>query len=357
MLPSFDSRLLAWHEDYGRKNLPWQQNPNAYRVWLSEIMLQQTQVTTAIPYFERFTQQLPSVDALAGAPLDLVLHLWSGLGYYARARNLHKTAQIITQEWGGKFPNTLEQLISLPGIGRSTAGAILSLALGSRGVILDGNVKRIISRHRAIEGWPGHSAVQRLLWDSADALTPGEGFAPYTQAMMDLGATICTPKKPQCASCPVAADCCAFRDGTQNIYPEKKLKKPLPIKEVLWFICFSPEGEVLLEKRPPTGLWGGLWTFPEFATKDELSRHCQSFGLHITSRTALAPRRHSFSHYHLDFTPVLIQAQPTPGVKEADRWQWFPPDNMTDIGTPTPAKKLLAELSQNGGVAAAPLHK
>ncbi|NNF17171.1 MAG: A/G-specific adenine glycosylase, partial [Gammaproteobacteria bacterium] len=249
---TLSARLLSWFASHGRHNLPWQQDPAPYRVWVSEIMLQQTQVATVIPYYQKFMQRFPGIDDLAAAPLDHVLHHWSGLGYYARARNLHKAAQQIVAQHGGKFPSTPEDLIGLPGIGRSTAGAILSLALNTRAPILDGNVKRVLARHFAVPGWPGKAAVQHALWELAEAHTPAQQFADYTQGIMDLGASVCTRTRPRCDVCPLQATCEAHRHGTELDYPGRKPKKIKPVRECKMLLCLHDQ-HLLLQQRPPTG--------------------------------------------------------------------------------------------------------
>ena len=270
-LPPFSERLLAWFDEHGRKTLPWQQDRTPYRVWVSEIMLQQTQVATVIPYYERFMARFPKVADLAQAPIDDVLSLWTGLGYYARARNLHKTACIVAEEYDGKFPDSVEGLESLPGIGRSTAGAILTLGHGRWAPILDGNVKRVLARYHAIEGWPGRSDVLAALWRASEAVTPRHRTADYTQGIMDLGATLCTKSKPECLFCPMTEDCQARISGTQATYPGKKPKKKIPTRDTHFIICVDSQGQVLLERRPPSGIWGGLWSFPEASNLDDFS--------------------------------------------------------------------------------------
>lgn len=343
--PSFATRLLDWFDNHGRKDLPWQKNITPYRVWLSEIMLQQTQVSTVIPYFQRFTAAYPNVKALANAPLDDVLHLWTGLGYYARARNLHKAANIVAKERNGKFPGNVEQLCELPGIGRSTAGAIVSIAFGQRATILDGNVKRVLARHGAISGWPGETSVHNALWDIAESFTPRERHGDYTQAIMDLGATLCTRTRPACDRCPVALDCRAAANGTQQQYPGKKAQKKLPVRHSLWLLVTNEAGQFLLENRPPMGLWGGLWTFPEVSGKDDIPSRCKQLGIRAESTEYLDTRRHTFSHFHLDFTPVIIRAAPVSRINESQQHCWLDGGNLAGHGTPAPVKKLLTEMT------------
>jgi A/G-specific adenine glycosylase len=342
----FSTRLLAWFDDHGRKDLPWQHNISPYRVWLSEIMLQQTQVATVIPYFERFTDRYPNVTALAGASLDDVLHLWTGLGYYARARNLHKTAQTVARDHAGEFPDTLDGLCALPGIGRSTAGAILSIAFGKRATILDGNVKRVLARHQAVAGWPGEKAVHDQLWQIAETLTPRKRFAHYTQAIMDLGATLCTRSKPNCMACPVQSDCLAHQRESTADYPGKKPKKTIPLKIETWLVISRADGCVLMQRRPPAGLWGGLWTFPSVREDENVPEALEALGVIASHQNSLAAHRHTFSHFHLQYTPVLISTiESASQICESNSQQWIAPGNLPGIGTPTPVNKLLAQIA------------
>ncbi|MFN2348462.1 MAG: A/G-specific adenine glycosylase, partial [Thioalkalivibrio sp.] len=273
--PDFSQRLLAWFKRHGRHDLPWQQDPTPYRVWVSEIMLQQTQVSTVISYYQRFMTRFPDVARLAAAPLDDVLHHWSGLGYYARARNLHKAAGLICERHGGLFPGDIEALEALPGIGRSTAGAILALTCGQRQPILDGNVKRVLARHAGVSGWSGEAKVLRRLWQLADARTPDRQVDAYTQAIMDLGATLCTRSRPRCEICPVAADCVARATVRTRELPAPRPKRDQPLRETGMLMVTSPAG-VLLERRPAQGLWGGLWGFPEVADADHALAWCRA---------------------------------------------------------------------------------
>lgn len=343
-LTPFSDRLLNWFDQYGRKDLPWQQDTTPYRVWLSEIMLQQTQVSTVIPYFARFTAAFPTVAKLAAAPIDEVLHLWTGLGYYARARNLHKAAKKVMEEYGGEFPCSVEELCTLPGIGRSTAGAIASIALGQRAAILDGNVKRVLARHRAIEGWPGQSRVADQLWQLADQLTPDNRVNHYTQAIMDLGATLCTRTRPRCIECPVQTDCIAFHQGTPQDYPGKKPRKALPVKRALLLIFLDDKGRLLLEQRPPSGIWGGLWCFPQAENEKELEQIYERYGIKPVSRQDAPERRHTFSHFHLDYTPVHVRVARKTRVAEQNV-NWIKPSVPVKLGLPAPIKALIDELS------------
>lgn len=341
MSPSaFQQNILAWFDQYGRKDLPWQQDLSPYRVWLSETMLQQTQVATVIPYFNAFTEKFPDIESLADAPVDEVLHLWSGLGYYARARNLHKTAQLIAER--GRFPDTLSELLELPGIGLSTAGAILSIAFNKSQPILDGNVKRVLTRFNAVSGWPGNSAVNKELWAISTRLTPQARVADYTQAIMDLGATVCTRSKPACGACPLNARCLAKLSDNISAYPTPKPAKTLPVKHVVFLLLNDADNRVLLEKRPPTGIWGGLWSLPEFDSITAACDWCLTKNISIAGQQTLAMQRHTFSHYHLDYTPLLVQADnPINFVMEANQTVWYKVEQLNKLGLATPVKKLL----------------
>ncbi|MEP6389815.1 MAG: A/G-specific adenine glycosylase [Halioglobus sp.] len=347
---NFANRILAWYDVHGRKDLPWQQAISPYRVWVSEIMLQQTQVSTVIPYFERFMQRFPDVRELAAATQDDVLHHWTGLGYYARARNLHKTAQIVSSQLDSKFPDSIEGLCELPGIGRSTAGAVLSIASGQRAAILDGNVKRVLARHAAVEGWPGVSRIHAALWDIAEQRTPDIRHADYTQAMMDLGATLCTRSKPRCGDCPVAIDCIANHSQTQTLYPGKKPKKVLPIKATRFLLVMPGTNEVLLEKRPDQGIWGGLWCFPEMDVDTQsIETWClDRLQTTPTSLQQMTPFRHTFSHYHLDISPVLVSIErASESIMETDARLWYNLRQPQNLGLAAPVVKLLKSIQQN----------
>jgi len=340
--------LLVWFAQYGRHDLPWQKPRSAYRVWVSEIMLQQTQVTTVIPYFERFMQAFKDVNELATAPIDTVLHQWTGLGYYARARNLHKAAQQIQQQHAGRFPTEYEAVLALPGIGPSTAGAILAQAFGQRHAILDGNVKRVLSRLHAIEGWPGQKKVEQVLWAIAEKNTPEQDLVNYTQAIMDLGATVCKRTQPQCDQCPLSEQCQAHATGTETLYPTPKAKKTKPVKETCMLMIMDEGGRILLEQRPPSGIWGGLWSFPECQPDDDPADWCHShLALSITSTQALPALRHTFSHYHLDIEPVCLQAAPisSPMVMDTERLFWYNMRKPDERGLPAPIKTLLETLA------------
>lgn len=342
----FQQAVLSWFDQHGRKDLPWQQHINPYRVWLSEIMLQQTQVKTVIPYFERFTDQYPTVNALAEASLDEVLHLWTGLGYYSRARNLHRSAQQVVQENAGTFPRKVEHLQRLPGIGRSTAGAIAAIAYCEPAAILDGNVKRVLARFYAIGGWPGKSGVQKELWARAEANTPQRRVGDYTQAMMDLGATVCTRSKPNCESCPLRRHCSALQQNTIALYPGKKPRAAIPVRSTRMLIIENPSGEVLLHKRPPSGIWSGLWIFPEIAKDLEPGQYCRDqLGLEILAAETWPNYRHSFSHYHLDIEPVHLQVRASNRhVMAGDQALWYNRALPQAIGLAAPIKKLMTQI-------------
>lgn len=346
--PHFAQKLLAWFDEYGRKDLPWQQNKTAYRVWVSEIMLQQTQVSTVIDYYLRFMASFPDVGSLAGAHEDAVLEHWAGLGYYARARNLHKTAKLVTEEYAGEFPDQVEALCELPGIGRSTAGAITSIAFGKQASILDGNVKRVLSRIAGVTSWPGERKTELSLWSLSDALTPDARTGDYTQAIMDLGATLCTRSKPDCRRCPMSQDCAAHQQGMQSEIPASKPKKSQPTKQVWMPILEHPKGGILLQKRPPTGIWGGLYSLPEFdfsLDKETLAAHIKNeLGLRILDFHALKPFTHTFSHYKLEINPLRCQVNDLQlSIQEDNRYAWCTNDKLLQLGLPAPIKKILLD--------------
>ncbi len=339
--------LLAWFDRHGRKDLPWQRAPSPYRVWVSEVMLQQTQVATVVPYFERFMARFLSLADLAAAPLDEVLHLWSGLGYYARARNLHRAAGIAVAKHGGELPRDLEGLQSLPGIGRSTAGAVLSLALGQRHPILDGNVKRVLARCFAVPGWPGETRTLARLWDLAEGCTPAARVGAYNQALMDLGATLCTKAAPACGRCPLAAGCAALAQGNPTAFPAPRPRRGVPARAVLWLVLRNGAGEVLLERRPALGVWGGLWGLPECPDGEVPEDWCRRrLGLAPQRVELLRPRRHSFTHFRLDIQPVALALGQSAGAVAdgADRL-WCDPTRPAQVGLAAPVARLLAELA------------
>ena len=338
-VPAFAARVVRWQRRHGRHDLPWQASSDAYRRWLSEVMLQQTQVATVIPYFERFLGRFPDVAALAAATEDEVLALWSGLGYYARGRNLHRAAREVVARFGGAFPVRFEELESLPGVGRSTAAAIAAFAGGERRAILDGNVKRVIARHAGIGGDPSSSAVLQALWDAAEARLPSKGIEAYTQGMMDLGATVCLARNPRCDACPVRVDCVAANEERVEELPGRKKRAARKRRSTAMLVALS-KGEVLLVKRPSPGIWGGLWSLPEVdaagVPKDAV---------------ALPPFEHAFTHFTLDVTPYQIKGSDSfirngpPRIKESDPFIWLPLTDVAGAALPAPVKKLLLGIS------------
>ena len=345
MTDAFAAVLLAWFDRCGRHDLPWQRERSAYRTWVSEIMLQQTQVATASGYFERFMQRFPSVESLAAAPLDEVLHLWSGLGYYARARNLHRAAQRVVREHGGELPPELEALQALPGIGRSTAGAILAMAHDQRQPILDGNVKRVLARVHAVPGWPGQAAVERRLWELAEAHTPARRVADYTQAIMDLGATVCRRARPACNECPVAALCAARREGRQADYPAPRPRRPRPRRSTCMLLLQDARGAVLLEQRPPTGVWGGLWCPPELGEESPENWSRRVLGAPVRIASPLAPVRHGFTHFELEIMPLRARLEAAaPRLMESGRWVWYNARSPAKLGLAAVVERLIAAL-------------
>ncbi|KNC07742.1 A/G-specific adenine glycosylase [Pseudomonas sp. RIT-PI-a] len=337
----FSSAVLEWYDRNGRHDLPWQQDINPYRVWVSEIMLQQTQVSTVLNYFDRFMAALPTVQALAEAPEDEVLHLWTGLGYYTRARNLQKTARIVMAEHGGEFPRDVEKLFELPGIGLSTAGAIASISMGLRAPILDGNVKRVLARYTAQEGYPGEPKVAKALWTTAERLTPQTRVNHYTQAMMDLGATLCTRSKPSCLLCPLEKSCEAHMLGLEIRYPVPKPRKAVPQRATLMPLLANREGAILLYRRPSSGLWGGLWSLPQLDDLNDLDHLADQHALHLLGRRQLPALTHTFSHFQLAIDPWLVQVEQTAHhVAEAD-WLWYNLATPPRLGLAAPVKKLL----------------
>ena len=339
--------LLNWFDQHGRHDLPWQHPRTPYRVWISEIMLQQTQVVTVIPYFTRFITSFPDIIHLAQASEDAVMQRWSGLGYYARARNLHKAAQQIMDTHAGNFPETFDEVLALPGIGRSTAAAILAQACGQRHSILDGNVKRVLTRLYAIEGWPGQKSVENQLWALSESLTPQTRLADYTQAIMDFGATLCRRSQPRCNGCPISADCLAFQQGQPQHYPTAKPRKTLPVKAVRMLLLYNQHAEILLLKRPPTGIWGSLWSLPECEHDTNIAGFCrEQLGIEAKILKKDGLLRHTFSHYHLDITPVHAQAQPVDhAIMASDDRVWYKSRQTNKLGLPAPVKRLLEQAS------------
>lgn len=343
----FARAVIAWHAQHGRHDLPWQNPATPYRVWVSEIMLQQTQVATVIPYFRRFMARFPTLAELARSELDEVLHLWSGLGYYARARHLHQSAQCIDSDDGGRFPQTFDRLLQLPGIGRSTAGAILSLAFGQRHPILDGNVKRVLARYHAVEGWSGRAEIQRRLWALAERHTPQERIAEYNQGMMDLGASLCVRTRPRCEQCPLATDCVARQVARQGQFPEPRPAKLKPVRQTRMLLLQRAD-QVLLVRQPPSGVWGGLWCPPECTLEADYTAECrQRFGLRIGSAQAWPARRHTFSHFHLEIFPLYAQVQSeNSGVMDSPGHLWYNGHSSNRYGLAAPVRRLLQDLEE-----------
>ena len=348
-MAGFSERLIAWFDHHGREDLPWQERPTAYRVWISEIMLQQTQVATVIPYFLRFMERFPTVVELADSSVDEVLHVWSGLGYYARARNLLKASVTIRDQHGGQFPLDMRAVLELPGIGRSTAGAILALADNQCHPILDGNVKRVLARYHAVDGWPGSTPVAKVLWEFAKEHTPDKRIADYTQAIMDLGATLCKRTQPNCARCPLGDDCAAHRLGCETNYPGRRPKKTKPVKTTHMLLVHC-DGALYLQRRPPTGIWGGLWSLPELTRRESVTEWCEQ----TLNATALdiehwETLRHSFSHYDLDIEPIAVRLKSAATkVSDTDQVLWYTLATPPSIGLATPVKMLIDDLHATG---------
>ncbi|HTB29727.1 MAG TPA: A/G-specific adenine glycosylase [Steroidobacteraceae bacterium] len=366
----FAERLLVWFDAHGRKGLPWQENPTPYRVWVSEVMLQQTQVSTVIPYYGRFMARFPSVEVLAAGPIDEVLHLWTGLGYYARARNLHACALVIVECHGGTFPRKLEEVTALPGIGRSTAGAILALSRGERHPILDGNAKRVLARVFGIGGDPSSAAVLNELWARADACTPEDRAAAYTQAIMDLGATLCTRTRPACTVCPMSEGCVAALEGRQAALPGVRQRRERGTREAVLLLAESGKDAglaVLVERRPSSGIWGGLWSPPEFESESEALEWCRRELGELESSEALAPIDHAFTHFDLRLNPLRVRvcragtatatarvavartetgtgAGGSWGVREGDDRLWYALEAPPKVGLPQPIHELFARM-------------
>jgi A/G-specific adenine glycosylase len=350
----FADRLLTWFDQYGRKSLPWQKDPTPYRVWISEVMLQQTQVSTVIPYYERFMARFPTVEALARAPIDEVLHLWTGLGYYARARNLKAAAQALLARHGGEFPAHIDAVTALPGIGRSTAGAILALARGERHPILDGNAKRVLARVFGIDGNPSSASVLKALWATAEVCTPEQRAAAYTQGIMDLGATLCTRSRPACTVCPMSQVCVAAREGRQAELPGAKARRARPSREAVLLIAESGEDgarAVLLERRPAPGIWGGLWSPPQFASESEALAWCRRELREVSAAESLPPIEHGFTHFDLRLNPLRVRcarlapgALGAPGVQDATDRLWYPLHDPPKLGLPQPIARLIERL-------------
>ncbi len=354
---AFQRALRSWHSHSGRHDLPWLRQRSPYRIWVAEILLQQTQVRVALPYYQRFMRRFPSLKALAEAPLDELLSLWSGLGYYARARNLHRTAQQLRETHGGRWPRSVAELQALPGIGRSTAGAIAAAAFRQRGIILDGNVRRVLARFATIAGYPGTGATERQLWRLADHYTPERDAAEHNQAMMDLGATVCTHSTPNCPSCPLHTGCAAWRTGRVADFPARRPRRPSPLRHCHMLLIEKPDGHILLERRAEHGLWGGLYSLPEIASaQDPLAHYPELAACGVAKREEWAVLRHTFTHFRLDIHPLHLRLARAPhGIAEGDNKQlWYNASNTTQglvVGLPTPVSKLLGQWrsGQNNG--------
>jgi len=343
-VPHFANSLIAWQRSHGRHDLPWQGTRDPYRVWLSEIMLQQTQVETVIPYYLRFLERFPDVAALASAPEEEVLRLWSGLGYYTRARNLHRAAQRLARERNGGFPDSVEGLLELPGVGRSTAAAIAAFAFGRRAAILDGNVKRVLARAFGVDGFPGERAVQARLWRLAEEQLPARGIERYTQALMDLGATLCTRARPRCEACPVAAPCVARREGRVAELPAARPRRTVPRKDVTWLVLLDA-GRVLLERRAAPGLWGGLWAFPEVSGRRAEAHFRRALGCELRLIERLAPLERAFTHFRLRARPLLYALRKRAPRAEQPGRLWLELSEAQGAAAPAPVKKLLAQIA------------
>jgi len=340
----FSARIIAWQRRHGRHDLPWQTSRDPYRIWLSEIMLQQTQVATVIPYFLRFVARFPDLESLAGADEDAVLALWSGLGYYSRARNLQRAARIIATRHGGRFPADPDDIRALPGVGRSTAAAIAVFAFGARRAILDGNVRRVLARHGGIDGWTGDSATQERLWALAESHLPDTGIEAYTQGLMDLGATVCRRAAPACDACPVAADCVARKLDLVACLPTPRPRRTLPERHVQMLLVID-RGAILLEKRPADGVWPGLWSLPEAPAATDVRAHCEdTLGVAVEAVRPLAPIRHALTHFKLAIAPQLVHARAradAPGMRPR---LWLPTDDALAAALPAPVRALIARL-------------
>ncbi|HET7844371.1 MAG TPA: A/G-specific adenine glycosylase [Xanthomonadales bacterium] len=338
-MSDFAMRLLDWHDVHGRKDLPWQHPRTPYRVWISEVMLQQTQVATVIGYFDRFVAAFPSVAALATASEDAVLALWSGLGYYSRARNAQRAAQLVVARHGGELPRDLDALHALPGIGRSTAAAILAQAHDEPHAILDGNAKRVLARHAGIDGEIESNATLATLWKEAEARLPRARSADYTQAIMDLGATVCV-RMPRCDTCPVATDCIALRDARTHELPRRRAKRAVPERSTVMLVLRDGDDRILLERRPATGIWGGLWSLPECAHAGDAPERAERLAGSRPVLAPLPPFAHQFTHFRLQVTPLAARAVHA-GVVRDDERRWLAREEIAALGVPTPVRKLL----------------
>ncbi|HEX9412562.1 MAG TPA: A/G-specific adenine glycosylase [Ktedonobacterales bacterium] len=338
--------LLTWHARHGRHDLPWQRDPTPYRVWVSEIMLQQTQVGTVVNYYDRFMQRFPDIETLAVAPLDEVLHLWSGLGYYSRARNLHRAAQLLVSRYGGTLPGTAAELAELPGIGRSTAAAIRALSAGERGAILDGNVRRVLARCFLVTGALTPRAAEERLWQLAEQCTPQEDVAAYTQAIMDLGATICVRRRPLCVACPLESHCAARRTRRQHEIPAPRTRMARRTRAVVMLLAQRGDGSVLLERRPERGVWGGLWCPPQFPSVEAAQLYAATRLLSaVIEPRSLAIVRHAFTHFELEITPLMARCEARAGVMDEPPTLWYNPAQPERLGLPAPVTALIQSIT------------
>ena len=344
-MPTFAEDLIAWQRAHGRHDLPWQGTRDAYRIWVSEIMLQQTQVSTVIPYYARFMSSFPDVRALARAAEDDVLAHWSGLGYYSRARNLHAAARLVCERHGGSLPRDIDAVTALPGIGRSTAAAIIVFAYGERHAILDGNVKRVLARCFGIRGYAGESAVSAALWRQAEALLPQSDIEAYTQGLMDLGASVCARRAPRCDACPLQQRCVALRDGTIDQLPTPRPRRAVPHRTTTMLVL-ERDGEILLEKRPAPGIWGGLWCFPEIASsEDAVQASAARFGFAVTAGEMMPPVEHGFTHFKLTITPQRLRVTASSTAVSEPGRQWWSLADAHAAGLPAPVRRILTRLS------------
>lgn len=342
---SFAYQLIRWQRTHGRHNFPWQRTRDPYAIWLSEIMLQQTKVATVIPYYKQFLQYFPDIRSLSLASLDEVLALWSGLGYYSRGRNLHKTARLIVRNHNGIFPCEYKTIKQFPGIGRSTAAAILVFAFGKRYAILDGNVKRILVRYFGVEGYLRERRTEVFLWKRAEELLPENkvkgDIEAYSQGLMDLGSTVCTRMRPKCTLCPIHSKCIAFQDNKIDKFPAVKPHKPLLVRETILLMIFSRK-KILLERRPLEGVWGGLWCLPELPVNENISLYCnEKFGVNIKKLVNMPPIDHSFTHFKLRIHPLSILTYSKNLVFKKNEREWIPFDQIKKFGTPAPVRDLL----------------
>jgi A/G-specific adenine glycosylase len=338
---TFAQNVIAWQRTHGRHDLPWQNTRDAYAIWISEIMLQQTQVATVIPYYRRFMSRFATVHALADAPLDDVLAHWSGLGYYSRARHLHRAAQVLRDRFGGRFPQSVDEVAMLPGIGRSTAAAIVAFAYGGRHAILDGNVKRVLARHCGVPGYPGDKRVADALWQAAERVLPHEHIEAYTQGLMDLGATVCARRRPRCDACPVSGTCYALRENEIETLPAPRPRKPLPHRSTV-MVVLEHAGSVLLEKRPAPGIWDGLWCFPEVDPGEDIAAACaHRYGAHVATLEPLPDVEHGFTHFSLTISPQRARVSGFEPRANEGAYQWLGLEKVNDAAIPAPVRTIL----------------